>query len=380
MIRLRIKLLEGEPMIRTAQTFEVDAHAAVAEIKVQLGAIQPKLLLCFASTSQDPAELVRVLHAAYPGAALWGGTTAGELCTGKMSKGSVSVMAFGAHVVERTAIALLGNVDKNRDLEPAIASLERQLGVKLETLDPDSHVGLIITDGLSGAEEQLLEALSARTEIPFLGGSAGDDLKFEATHVFQNGAANPHAACLLLLTLPRGYEILKTQSFRETGKFLEATAVDVAKRQILAFDGHPAVYAYAEAVGATPDVIQDRFVSNPIARLVGNEPYIRSPRNIDGTALHMYCGVNQGESLAVMEATDILADTKAALTPFLGGASQAQGVVDFHCILRSLELQSRGQTGEYMALFGDVPVAGFCTYGEACSTHVNQTSTMLVFK
>jgi hypothetical protein len=33
-----------------------------------------------------------------------------------------------------------------------------------------------------------------------------------------------------------------------------------------------------------------------------------------------------------------------------------------------------------MDLFKEIPVAGFCTYGEACSTHVNQTSTMLVFR
>jgi len=45
-----------------------------------------------------------------------------------------------------------------------------------------------------------------------------------------------------------------------------------------------------------------------------------------------------------------------------------------------LELESRGLSQEYGAIFKSVPMVGVCTYGEAWTTHINQTSTILVFK
>jgi len=367
-------------MIRIAHTQLSDAREAVKELRSQLDPIQPRLLLCFSSTRQDPHEMARRLKAAYPDAAQWGGSTAGELSTGRMTKGSTVCMALDSAVVDRVGVAALREVGTRFDLDEAFASLQRHFDDPIEELDPEQHVGLVIADGLSGVEERLIEALAERTEIPFLGGSAGDDLKFQNTHVYHAGNAIPRGATILLMRIPAGYEILKTQSFQQTGKFLEATEVDQATRTIVSFDGRPAAYAYAEAVGALPNAISEKFASSPLARIVGGEPFVRSPRNLDGTAIRFYCAVQKGERLAVMQATDILADTRAVLAKALSGPTPPRGIVDFHCILRALELDSRGQAQEYADLFGSVPMVGFCTYGEACTTHVNQTSTMLLFR
>ena len=56
------------------------------------------------------------------------------------------------------------------------------------------------------------------------------------------------------------------------------------------------------------------------------------------------------------------------------------GMLNFHCILRTLELKSKHQTEAYGRLFSDIPTIGFSTYGEAYLGHINQTSTMLLFK
>lgn len=58
----------------------------------------------------------------------------------------------------------------------------------------------------------------------------------------------------------------------------------------------------------------------------------------------------------------------------------ARGIVDFHRILRTLELRNAGRTEAYGKLFERVPMVGFSTYGEAWVGHINQTSTMLVFR
>lgn len=55
-------------------------------------------------------------------------------------------------------------------------------------------------------------------------------------------------------------------------------------------------------------------------------------------------------------------------------------LINFNCILRTLEMESKGLTQQYGELFTDIPTVGFSTYGEAYIGHVNQTATMLVLK
>jgi hypothetical protein len=54
------------------------------------------------------------------------------------------------------------------------------------------------------------------------------------------------------------------------------------------------------------------------------------------------------------------------------------GLINFHCILRTLELKAKGQTAAYGALFTKLPTIGFSTYGESYVGNINQTSTMLL--
>ena len=61
----------------------------------------------------------------------------------------------------------------------------------------------------------------------------------------------------------------------------------------------------------------------------------------------------------------------------LGGYS---AMINFNCILRTLELQQKWPYQEYGELFPDVPTIGFSSYGEEYIGHINQTATMLVFK
>jgi hypothetical protein len=366
-------------MIRVAHSSLPHPRDAVEEIKVALGDSQPKMLICFASPRYEPHELLRYLNREFGSAVVLGGSTAGELVSGKSLKGSMVAMAIDGDVVEKVVGTVIEDLGSSMNLDAACLALEKHIGSPLAELDPDTHVGIVIADGLSGAEERLIEGLSERTELAFVGGSAGDDLKFDKTRLFWGKNVFEHAAVLVVLKVPRGFEVVKTQSFQQTGTHLVATSVDETNRTVISFDGRPAASAYAEAVGALPEAIAEKFMTFPLARIVGNEPFIRSPQKLEGTAMKFYCGVKKGETLAVMKATDILADTRKALGGLVGEAGAA-GVVDFHCILRALELEARGQSQEYGAIFKSVPMVGFCTYGEAWTTHINQTSTILVFK
>ena len=59
---------------------------------------------------------------------------------------------------------------------------------------------------------------------------------------------------------------------------------------------------------------------------------------------------------------------------------QVSAMINFHCILRTLELENKELTEPYGRIFTDIPTIGFSTYGEEYIGHINQTSTILVFK
>lgn len=225
-----------------------------------------------------------------------------------------------------------------------------------------------------------MEAIGDRTNVVFVGGSAGDDVAFKQTHVFADGQAVSDAAVLVLMKPGVGFSILKTQSFVASESTLTATKADEATREVLEFDGRPAVEAYAEAVGLSVEQASSGFMAHPVGLMVDGEPYVRSPQQtLDNGGLRFYCNIVQGMELSVLDSTDIIADTRATLAEAESAAGGLSALVNFNCILRTLELDAKGLSAEYGALFTDVPTVGFSTYGEQYFGHINQTATMLAF-
>lgn len=353
---------------------------AVADLKAQCGPCKPRLVLCFASTSYDPSGLSSRMQAAFPEVPVVGCSTAGEIAGDKMLTGSVVAMFLDADTVEDADVAVLHNLRDEAALGRAFAQFEHHFKAPLSSLDIGKYVGLILVDGLSGNEEHLMERIGDRTDIFFIGGSAGDDLKFKSTHLLVDGTAYTNAAVLILLRVKRGFEILKTQSFKSSGKSLTATQVEEAKRRVMQFNHKPAIEAYAEALGVSPEKAATLFMRHPLGLMAAGEPFVRSPQRVEDGCMFFYCKIKQGMELQVLEATDIVADTRAALEAKKAQMGHISGLIDFHCILRTLELRDEGRCDQYGAIFSGIPAIGFSTYGEEYLGHINQTSTMLLFR
>ncbi|MGD9209353.1 MAG: hypothetical protein PVI90_01185, partial [Desulfobacteraceae bacterium] len=73
-------------------------------------------------------------------------------------------------------------------------------------------------------------------------------------------------------------------------------------------------------------------------------------------------------------------DTKKAIEKKMVEMGSISAIINFHCILRTLELEKKNTIDDYGRLFTKIPTIGFSTYGETFLGHINQTSTMLVFK
>jgi len=352
----------------------------VADLKSQCICGPPRAVVFFASSHYEPQALSQQMQAAFPGACVVGCSSAGEIAAGRMMSGSVVAMFFGPDVVEDAAAEVVGDLESEPRVAEAFAEFERHFQTPVSQLDIRKHVGLVLVDGLSGREERLMEKIGSGTDVFFVGGAAGDDLRFQTTHVFAVGKAHTNAAVLLLLRLKRGFEILKTQSFKLTGKRLLATEVDEARRQVLQFDRQPAVEAYAAAVGVPPEQAAACFMRHPLGLMVHGEPFVRSPQRVDGLSIVFYCQIKQGMQLEVLEGTDIVADTRAAIERQMTAMGTISGLIDFHCILRTLQLRDEKRCDQYGAIFSGIPAIGFSTYGEEYLGHINQTSTILLFR
>ena len=281
---------------------------AVTEIRQKLSPTNPKMVVFFASSIYDPATISRAMADAFPASVVFGCSTAGELVTGRMLKESVVAMAFSSEVVADVAIGVMTGIKEGQTAQSVsgvFTAFEKHYGEKMANLDFSTYVGLILIDGLSGAEERVMDRIGDLTNVLFVGGSAGDDLKFECTHVYANGKAYTDAAVLALLKPAVGFDIIKTQSFRATGKLLTATEVDEARREVISFNNRPAVEAYAEALGTTAEDAPNHFMSHPMGLLSGDEIFVRSPQQIRDGRMVFYCNVLKGMELALLASTDI---------------------------------------------------------------------------
>jgi len=235
-------------------------------------------------------------------------------------------------------------------------------------------------DGLSGTEEKVMERIGDMTNVSFIGGSAGDDLKFKQTHLFAHGKAYSNAALLALIRVGIPFDFIKTQSFKPLDKILTATKVNESAREVIEFNHKPAVEAYASAVGTSAEKAQDFFMSNPVGLMMGDEPFVRSPQQVKEKSIFFYCNVLEGMDLRLLQSEDIVEGTCIAMQEKEKEFGPFSGIINFNCILRTLELKQRNQTEAYGQLFAGVPTIGFSTYGEEFVGHINQTATMLVLK
>jgi hypothetical protein len=353
--------------------------AAVADLKAAADS-QARVVIFFASSKYDPAEISRQMQAAFPQACVAGCSTAGEIAGGKMMTESVAAMFLDEEIVGQATSAVVENLRAEVSVRDAFSKMERDLRAPVSSLDIEKYAGIVLADGMSGTEEVLMERIGDRSDILFVGGSAGDDLKFKSTHVMVGGKAYTDAAILLLLELKKGFDIIKTQSFRTTGKKLVATKVDEHLRFVAEFDHKPAIEAYAQTLGVPPEAAPALFMKHPLGLMVNGDPFVRSPQRVQGQGIIFYCHIKQGMVLEILKATDIVAHTRQAVEARKATGGPIAGIIDFQCILRTLQLRGEKRCDDYGAIFAEIPTAGFSTYGEAYLGHINQTSTMLVFR
>ena len=364
-----------------AQSTKLNPKEAVLELKNKFNANNIKAITFFASSNYDPAELITAMSENFPNIQTFGCSTSGEIISSNMCSDSIVAMAFTDEIIEDIKVEVVNNISSNLDLQPAFKAFEEHYNTPFSKLDDSKYFGLVYMDGLSKAEEKLLDILGDHTNVMFVGGSAGDDLKFAKTIIYANGKHYDNAAVLVLIKSKVGFGFEKTQSFSSTNHKVVATKVDEANRIIYELNNKPAAEVLADKLNTSVADVQNCFSKYTLGLMADNEPYIRSIMKIvENTALMLYCNVLEGTELEIMETENMITDTKKFVEDINKKYKSISGLLMFNCILRTLELQSKNQATEYANLFTDIPMVGFSTYGEVYIGHINQTAIFLVLE
>lgn len=367
--------------VKTAYSQKRDINEIIADVTNQIGSFDAKLVQFYASSSIDPNIISAEIQKAFGKTPTIGCTTSGEIISNLMMDNSIVVMALGPDIISNLKIEVLSNLDSGSNLvDNAFQSFEGYFNTPMTELDHNKYVGQVLIDGLSGKEEAINERIGDLTNITFVGGSAGDDLKFQQTYLYANGKVYSNAAILILMECNTRFDIIKTQSFRSTGKKVVVTKVDEPKRTIIEMNGKPAVKEYSNLMGIEEGKAAEAFATNPLGLVFEDDFFVRSPQKTIDDSIVFYCSMKEGMELDILESSNIVEETRKDLKAKIDSFGDISAILIFNCILRTLELKNKEQTEDFAKLFSDIPTVGFSTYGESYIGHINQTATMLIFK
>jgi len=362
-----------------------DADEFARAVASEAAAIDAEFALFFFSQSLMSAEtLSQALKRHTPDLPHAGCSTAGEITPRGLEDGHVLAMLFPRRSFTAVSSMLsdLNSIGMD-EIVDEVANLRRALHMRVGAPPSGNAFALCLIDGLSYAEEAVTSALHwSLDEIPLIGGSAGDNLKFETTTLISNGHVDSDCAVIILIATDVPFHVFKTENFVPTGNKLVVTASNPERRIVHEFNAANAAREFAAAVGiANPAMTPLTFASHPVVVKVGGEYYCRSIQKMnDDGSLSFYCAIDDGVVLSIAKPTGMVETTRSALeavSEHLGGIDLVLG---FDCVLRRLDAQNRQVFRDISELYRANRVIGFGTYGEQYrSMHLNQTFTGIAF-
>ncbi len=367
-----------------AVSIAADRGISPADLAARLAAKMPgnglAAVLVFVSTHYDAAEFAESMALHYPDTPVYGCTTAGELAPSGLEDDSAVALGFrkSDFTIVAKPIFDLAHFDPSDGL-----SLARDIRAEIAASDcevsADRLFGLLLVDGLSRREEAVISSISAALEdIPIVGGSAGDQLRFEKTWIICEGKAHQDAAVMLLIATSLPFVAFKCDQFETSKVKLVVTSADLDHRRAIELNAESAAEEYAQSIGFNErDLDIDAFALHPLVVKVGEDHYARSIRKADADgSLHFFSAIDEGLVLTSAKRTDSLASLRELFKKTETEIGDVSLYLGFDCILRRIDAERHQMTRELSDLFRAHNVVGFNTYGEQFrSMHLNETFT-----
>jgi hypothetical protein len=361
-------------VVRHGHSEAPDPAQAVAEFAAQIGAGDLDALVFFCSPEYDLEALGRAIGATFR-CPVVGCTSSGQIGQAGFQKSRLTGIGFAGGVSLRPFV-----IHPLREHAAQVARISQQVIDECDHGRSGHRFGLLLIDGLSCQEERVAASLYQTIgNVPIVGGSAGDDLRFERTQVYLgDGRFSSDAAVFALMSSESPIVPIKVQHFHSSTTEFVITGADPERRIIHEMNGEPAVFAYAEAVGVAPRLLTPQIFSrHPLVLRFGREPYVRSilKANAD-LSLTCYCAIEEGLIVSLGEPADPLHSLEQAFVDVTQKIPQPAVIIGCDCVLRRLEFEQQGIDQQIGSLMAQNRVFGFSTYGEQYNgLHLNQTFT-----
>ena len=359
---------------RYASSESLDPRQAVAEFARQIGTESVDTVIFFCSPDYDLEVLGRELKSSFSCPCI-GCTSSGQIGTAGFQHSGLLGLGLNGGFRARSFL-----IQPLTDNTSAVVEIAEAIRRDCEARPNLQRFGLLLVDGLSMAEERLVANLYQHIgNVPIVGGSAGDDLRFEKTHVYDgNGRFISDAAVFSVIETVAPIVTFKVQHFEPGDMELVITEADPEKRLIVEINGEPAAQVYAEALGLTvQDLTPTVFSRNPLVLSFGDEPYVRSiQKSNDDLSLTCYCAIEEGLIVAIGKAEDPVQTFQHAFAQVRETIPDPAVIIGCDCILRRLQFEQEGLEEQIGKVMIQNRVVGFSTYGEQYNgLHVNQTFT-----
>jgi hypothetical protein len=366
--------------IRRAYSTARSASTAARQLHDGLDQPEPGLVAFFCSSSFDLDELAGEIDRCFGDVNMIGCTTAGEITPLGYLEGSITGFSISAAEC-CAATELIPDVSRLQIPagSAAIDALIAALAGRGKTIDPADTFGLLLIDGLCSTEELVLSAVHRRLDpVPLIGGSAGDGMRLERTHVYFRGRFHSDAALLSLVKLARPFRAFRRQHFSGSAIRMVVTGADPMRRVVTEINAEPAGPEYARIVGLDYEALTPMaFAEHPVMVRVGGDYYVRSIQKANrDDSLTFFCAIDEGVVLTLARHEDMIENLRQFFDAMRREMGEPLLVIGFDCILRSLEAEMRQVKHLASRILAENHVIGFSTYGEQFDAmHVNHTFT-----
>ncbi len=357
---------------------EIDTQDAVEEIleqcAAQLGGTAPNAGLLFCGTDYDHQAVLDGIRARYPGLALIGCTTDGEMSSaGGFSEDAITLTLFCTDTIQ---IAAGFGTAAGAQPKQAVANATEMARARLEA--PPS-LALVLPDGLTSSAYAVLDSFGELLgdDVPVVGGMSADRVvgtkESYATYQFYGDRVLSDAVTALFFAGPVAYSLGVESGWKPIGKRMIVTGAQGNVLQSL--DGRPAFELYLHYLG---DVMKENISGIGSYPLAIYEPglnryYLRVAKAADPeTGAITFLGeIPEGAEVQITQAIrdevmgGVTQSVRSALEKYPG--SDPGMAMMFSCTGRKIALgtKARDEVGTVrLGLSPDLPMTGFYTFGE----------------
>lgn len=354
----------------SCSSFNPDAYRAGYETGKYLAPCAPEVILLFLSVNyaEEYSELVEGLRDGMGGQnpIIFGCTGDGVYETARVQHHGLSALAINSEGSMKWSIASAAGVKTDSHAAARTCAAEA-----LAALGRTPTFALVFADGVEADGSSLVEGFRSVLPIPFFGGLAGDDRKFEQSFVMVNDQAFEGVAAILLGAGAMPVWMNAASGWTQIGAagVVESSRGNVVER----ISGQPAYHFMREQLGKQLGETDVGIVPLAVSPKGTEDKYpaLRSVFHfnpVTGSAT-MVGSIGQGSTVKVCTGThdEVLAGVDTVLAPMDCAGFMPKAVLVISCAGRKWVLGNRGEQEVEKVLSRlerEVPLIGFPSFGE----------------